>query len=218
MERKIKQILFVAGYALSYIWPKSISSNLQAIRTHLYTGYHARRFKKWGKGSLLSYRANKILGFQHITVGENTEFGKNIRLTAWEVSPTKRPEIRIGDNCKIGEGSHLTAMNSIVIGNGLLTGMNVLITDNAHGDSMAEQLSQPPLLRPLCSKGGVIIGDNVWIGNNVCILPGVTIGDGAIIGANSSVTKDIPAYSIAVGSPATIVKRLTEEKSQEKKQ
>lgn len=56
-------------------------------------------------------------------------------------------------------------------------------------------------------KGDVIIGNNVWIGERSIILPGVSIGDGAIIGANSVVTKSIPAYAIAVGSPAK-VKRM----------
>jgi len=53
-----------------------------------------------------------------------------------------------------------------------------------------------------------VIGNNVWLGNNVCIMPGVTIGDGAVVGANSVVTKDVPAYSVAAGIPAKIVKQV----------
>lgn len=56
------------------------------------------------------------------------------------------------------------------------------------------------------SKGDIIVGNDVWIAHGVKILSGVTIGDGAIIGANSVVTKDIPPYAIAVGSPAKVVK------------
>jgi len=52
----------------------------------------------------------------------------------------------------------------------------------------------------------VVIGNNVWLGNNVCILAGVTIGDGAIVAANSVVTKDVPAYSLVAGVPAVIKK------------
>jgi acetyltransferase-like isoleucine patch superfamily enzyme len=62
--------------------------------------------------------------------------------------------------------------------------------------------------RLLVSKGAVVIGNNVWIGNNACIMPGVSIGDGAIIGANSVVTHDIPAYSVAGGIPAKVIKQL----------
>ncbi len=95
------------------------------------------------------------------------------------------------------------------IGDYLLTGPNVLITDNSHGyNQTAEELSIAPNQRPLYSKREVHIGNNVWIGQNACILPGVTIGDGVIIAANSVVTHDIPAYSIAAGSPAKVIKHI----------
>lgn len=70
-------------------------------------------------------------------------------------------------------------------------------------------LVYPPLLRPLYSKGQVVIGKNVWIGDKVTILPGVSIGDGSVIAANSVVTKSIPPYSIAAGIPAKIIKQNT---------
>jgi lipopolysaccharide O-acetyltransferase len=63
----------------------------------------------------------------------------------------------------------------------------------------------------------VVIGDNVWIGESVCVLPGVSIGEGCIIGALSVVTKSIPAYSIAVGSPARVVKQFDFEQNKWKK-
>lgn len=54
----------------------------------------------------------------------------------------------------------------------------------------------------------VTIGDDCWIGGNVIILPGVTIGKGCTIGAGSVVTKNIPDYSVAIGSPAKVVKKV----------
>lgn len=57
----------------------------------------------------------------------------------------------------------------------------------------------------------VTIGDNVWIGGNVVILPGVTIGSNAVIGAGSVVSKDIPAWSLAVGNPCRVIRKLNEE-------
>jgi acetyltransferase-like isoleucine patch superfamily enzyme len=54
------------------------------------------------------------------------------------------------------------------------------------------------------SKGPIIIGNDVWIGMNAIILSGVTIGDGAVIGAGAVVSKDIPPYAVAVGSPAVV--------------
>ncbi len=57
----------------------------------------------------------------------------------------------------------------------------------------------------------ITIGDNVWIGGNVCILPGVTIGKNAVIGAGSVVTKDIPDNVVAVGNPCKVIRKITEE-------
>ena len=57
----------------------------------------------------------------------------------------------------------------------------------------------------------VTIGDNVWIGGNVSIMPGVTVGDNVVIGAGSVVTKDIPASVIAVGNPCRVVRAITDD-------
>lgn len=64
-----------------------------------------------------------------------------------------------------------------------------------------------PTLEALPFKGDTVVGNDVWIGQNVTILPGVHIGDGAIIGANSVVAKDIPAYHIAGGNPCKIIRK-----------
>ena len=134
------------------------------------------------------------------------------RLTAYSYYPhtkqTFSPEIIIGDNCSIGAQSHITAINKIVIGNNVLTGPRVLITDNAHGASIDTTLDIAPSKRELVSNGPVIIEDNVWIGEGSMIMPNVMIGKGSIIAANSVVTKNIPPYCIAAGSPAKIIKKI----------
>ena len=83
-----------------------------------------------------------------------------------------------------------------------------MINDNLHGNICRMELDIAPNLRPLTSKGPIIIEDNVWIGEMVCILSGVSIGKGAIIAAGSVVTKDIPAYTIAAGIPAKVIKKF----------
>ena len=65
----------------------------------------------------------------------------------------------------------------------------------------------PPKKEDLPYKGDTVIGNDVWIGQNVTFLPGVNVGDGCIIGANSVVASDIPPYSIVVGNPARVIKR-----------
>ena len=64
----------------------------------------------------------------------------------------------------------------------------------------------PPPLERLPLKGDTVVGSDVWSGQNATILPGVHIGDGAIIGLNSTVASDIPAYAVAVGNPARVIR------------
>jgi acetyltransferase-like isoleucine patch superfamily enzyme len=182
----------------------------KAIAIRLYTLFYRSRFKKWGKGAHIVPRALKLYGLEYISVGEKTHIDKGIQLTAWKSygNTSFYPNIEIGNYCTIRPNTHISAINSIIIGDHLLTGTNVFITYNSHGKSTRESLSLPPNQRPLYSKGPVVIGNNVWLGNNVCIMPGVTIGDNVVIGANSVVTHNIPSYSIAAGVPAKIIKQL----------
>ncbi len=152
----------------------------------------------------------KLIGLKYVSVGDGTYISPGVQLTAWDSHNGIRftPSIVIGNRCTIRHNAHITAINSITIGDNLLTGTNVLITDNSHGQSTREHMSLPFTERPMYSKGPVVIGNNVWLGNNVCVMPGVTIGDGAIVGANSVVTHDLPAYSVAAGIPAKVIKQL----------
>jgi len=68
-----------------------------------------------------------------------------------------------------------------------------------------------PTLGDLPFKGDTVVGNDVWIGQNVTVMPGVHIGDGAIVAANSAVTKDIPAYHIAGGNSIRIIKKRFED-------
>ncbi len=120
------------------------------------------------------------------------------------------PELSIGNGCNFGEYNHITAVNRIIIGDNLLTGRFVLITDNSHGKFEIEELQKHPSHRQVVSKGEVVIGNNVWLGDKVSVLPGVHIGNGCIIGANSVVTHDVPDYSIAVGNPAKVIKTISQ--------
>ena len=86
----------------------------------------------------------------------------------------------------------------------MLIASNVLIASENHG--MDPECGIPYMDQEL-SSSPVSIGDGCWIGERVTVLPGVSIGAGAIIGAASVVSKDIPAHSIALGSPAKVVKK-----------
>ncbi len=150
-------------------------------------------------------RIGKLVGAEAISIGDRCYFTEGFYLTAW-VNHNPNVKITIGDNCDFGAYNHITSTNNIIIGDHLLTGKWVTITDNSHGETGAESLLLPPSQRPIVSKGTVVIGNNVWIGEKATILPGVTIGDGAVIAANAVVTKDIPAFSVAGGIPAKVLK------------
>lgn len=144
-----------------------------------------------------------------IQLGVNDSFGDNLYLTAWSrYSDNDNPAlITIGNHCNFGAFNHITATNQITIGDNCLTGKWVTISDNNHGTTSFEDLQLPPLRRRVVSKGPVIIGKDVWIGDKATILGGVKIGDGAVIAANTVVTKDVPAYSVVGGNPAKIIKQ-----------
>ena len=204
MKAIIKAIAEAIGKSIGFILPPVLIKQVNAFGVHIYTGYHARHFKHWGNGSVLGYPMERTHRLDLVSVGDHCEIDKL----------DTQPEIKIGNGCHIGAYAHLTAICGITIGNNLLTGTNIIITDNAHGaTNTLKDLQVAPQERALLSKGKVTIGNNVWLANNVCVLPGVSIGDGTIVGANSCVTHDLPAYCIAAGCPAKIIKRIKQENS-----
>lgn len=112
---------------------------------------------------------------------------------------TFTPTLEIEDGASIGDNCHIGCISKIHIGKDTLIGSNVFIEDHNHGNYQNGINSVVKKTAHLSSKGPVIIGDNVWIGEYVCILPGVKIGDNAIIGAGSVVTHDVEPNSIYVG-------------------
>ena len=90
----------------------------------------------------------------------------------------------------------------VTIGDDCFIGPNVSIYTACHSTDPIERNSRREWAEP------VTIGNNVWIGGSVTILPGVTIGDNVTIGAGSVVAKDIPSNSIAVGNPCKVVKHI----------
>lgn len=146
----------------------------------------------------------------NVVIGDNFKCGQRLKLRTFNNwgGVFFNPVIIIGDNVSIESDCHISAINRVKIGNNVLLGSFVYISDHSHGLISGEELATAPIDRPLYSKGAVEIGDNVWIGEKVCILPNVKIGDGAIIGAGSVVTKDIPDRAVAAGNPAKVIKYL----------
>lgn len=170
---------------------------------------HDMNFKKRGKSFNVG-KDYKFVNPQYIEFGENFYAESRLKIDAIDCyrNDNFTPEILIGENVTFINDIHIGCINKIVIGDGCLFASKVYISDHSHGEITKESLQIMPNDRPLISKGAVIIGKNVWIGEGAAILPNVTIGDNCIIGTNAVVTKSIPPNSIVAGVPAKVIKNF----------
>lgn len=152
---------------------------------------------------------SSFAGMEYMEIGDDFRCGRGAWIEAIGEcnGQTFHPCLIIGDNFSMQNNCHIGCIESIVIGNNVLLGSKVYITDHFHGNITKEDLDVPPALRPLSSKP-VRIGDNVWIGDNVCVMPGVTLGNNVIVGANAVVTHSFPENSVIAGCPAKVIKML----------
>lgn len=153
-----------------------------------------------------------IRGYRRIKIGNNVFFNDGVWIEALEQygEQTFSPRIEIGNSVSFSKNVHLGCIDQILIGNGVLFGSQIYVSDHNHGCYVGEHQSHPdeaPAIRALSSSGAVIIEENVWVGDNVTILGPSTIGRGAIIAANSVVKGDVPSFSMVAGSPAKVVKK-----------
>jgi acetyltransferase-like isoleucine patch superfamily enzyme len=156
-------------------------------------------------------------GVENMQIGQHFSAGRGLWMETISSYGEQHfaPRFIIGDNVNLSEYVHIGCVNHIEIGNNVLMGSKIYITDHNHGvyrGDHPDSPNVPPTKRPLTMGESVIIEDNVWIGEFATILPGVTIGYGSIIGSHTTVTHDIPPQSIAVGNPARVVKQWDEEK------
>ena len=162
----------------------------------------SRRFNGFGRGSSLA-RPFWLRGSPSIRIGERVTIWQGARMTAVNHSPD-RTIISVGDGTSIHSNVHISAARQVTIGSGVLMAANCYITDHDHDWLDPED---PPRFNARLLVTPTSIGDHTWIGEKVAVLRGVTIGEGCVIGAHSVVTRDVPPYSVAVGSPARVVRR-----------
>lgn len=197
-----------------------ISSNLGGgIGYFLRKLLMASSFNRFGKSVILGKGITlRIPG--NITIGDNVaiddytlldggtnedcriEIGDQAVISKSCVIQSKTGPLVIGRESDIGPHVILTSISSILIE------PNVLIAGNCYIGGARYKLEDketPIMYQDIYSRGPVIIGSGTWLGASVTILDGVKIGRGSVIGAGSVVTKDIPNYSIACGTPAQVI-------------
>jgi len=182
---------------------KKLIRDRQKVYSWLNACWQLRKCTKVGRwprldGSIFIHNEGQIILGEHLLL--HSRYAHTVLTTFGDGC------LEIGDRTFINYGVDIAATKLIKIGSDCLIGTHVSILDNDYHDVKAHKLFPPA--RP------VTIGNKTWIGNRVIILPGVTIGEGVTIGAGSVVTKNIPDYSVAVGNPARVVRKLDQDNEQ----
>lgn len=147
----------------------------------------------------------RVWGKLHVINRGELVIGSRVRLMS-RYAPSvlvvfRGGRLEIGDRTFVNYGADICATKSVVIGSDCLIGTQVIILDNGFHDLERRDLMPP--------AREVRLGDRVWIGNRVTILPGVSIGDDAVVGAGAVVTTDVEPRSVVAGNPARLIRRLT---------
>jgi acetyltransferase-like isoleucine patch superfamily enzyme len=122
----------------------------------------------------------------------------------WLTAPGSA-RIQIGEGTFLNLGVMIASMELVEIGDHCMFANGCFITDASH---RFDDRDKPITWQGFTTKGPTRVGDNVWCGANVVITTGVTVGERSVIGANSVVTTDIPAFSIAAGVPARVLRTI----------
>jgi acetyltransferase-like isoleucine patch superfamily enzyme len=193
----------------SHIYSYDIHLRFRNIKNTGYSFWIRNSFKNCGETIRIQAPAY-IKGGKYMSIGDNFSSLERLRIECWDKynNNSYNPRLIIGDNVNMNYNVHIGCINEVIIGNNVLFGSNILITDHQHGHIDETDIDTAPTKRNLSTSGPVIIEDNVWIGENVAIMPGVTIGKNCIIGANSVVTKKFPENCVIGGVPARIIKYI----------
>jgi lipopolysaccharide O-acetyltransferase len=185
--RLLRDWIFTRGYGLVHGW------DLRLLRLPCYI--------RGARGMRIGARFTSGVGFRaDVLPCADVEADANAK------------RLVIGDDVQVNDYVHLAAVREVRIGNGVLIASRVFVSDHGHGyydeanEARHEPPSVPPHRRRLSADRTVVIEDDVWLGEGVCVLPGARIGRGAVIGAQSVVAGEIPAASLAVGVPARVIK------------
>jgi acetyltransferase-like isoleucine patch superfamily enzyme len=183
------------AWAQKWRWYEQNSLPWNRVRIH-WELMRRRAFARW------PLHGNVLEAFRdgRLDVGEHTLFEPGVWITA---PGTAR--VRIGSGTFLNQGVMVAAAELVEIGDHCMFANGCFISDAGH---RFDDPHQPVTWQGFTSKGPTRVGDNVWCGAHVVITSGVTIGERCVIGANSVVTKDIPPFSIAAGSPAKVLRTI----------
>jgi acetyltransferase-like isoleucine patch superfamily enzyme len=157
--------------------------------------FHPQSSQKIGFGAGARFFNSRAICF-----ADHVSFGVGARIEChYNASTGNTGTISFGAKTSFGDYFHGGSINEIRVGENVLGGSGILIVDHSHGSPKSDLANRNPVAprdRPLSSHGAIIIGNNVWIGDNVVILAGTEIEEGVIIAAGATVRGRIAAYTV----------------------
>jgi acetyltransferase-like isoleucine patch superfamily enzyme len=193
----------VMGDVIHAAWNGTI--RLGAIGPH---HRRARKFARFGDGSMIAFPPTVIFGEERIEIGAGTTIGPLASISAGmpsQMGMRGDPVITIGDRCSLGKGIGIVGHERIEIGDDIWTGHYVYVTDQNHGYEDVDL----PIGTQLWKNEPVSIGSGSWLGHGAVVLPGSTVGRHVVIAAGAVVAGiDVADFSVVAGVPARVVRRL----------
>jgi acetyltransferase-like isoleucine patch superfamily enzyme len=192
----------IAGDVVHASWDRIVRVGAMGPRHR-----RARRFHRFGDGSMIAFPSTVILGEGRIAIGQKTTIGPLASISAGmpiHADQRGEPIISIGDRCMLGKGIGIVGHERIEIGDDIWTGHYVYITDQNHGYENVEL----PVGVQMWKNEPVTIGDGCWLGHGAIVLPGSRLGRNVVVAAGAVVAGiDVPDYSVVAGVPARVVRR-----------
>lgn len=154
--------------------------------------------KLWYKYNYIKLRRKQVKVFRTLkSYGINNYICQGVQFYSPE-------QITLGNHVWIGNNVKIDGRGTVNIGDGCIIARDTELISSNHY-FQGDDLMEVPYDKRFIAKP-IVIGENVWIGIRVVVLPGVEIGEGAVIGACSVVTKNVPALAIVAGNPARVIR------------
>ena len=160
-------------------------------------------------GKCVRIASNDFRIGQHVSIGDyvrirgKVRIGSNTKIHDFVYLDARGGEIEIGHDCSLNDYCIVYGMGGVYIGNDVRIAAHTVIVSANHNYA---DPSKPIRLQGE-TKGKIVLGNDVWIGANCCLLAGISVENGCVIGAGSVVNRSLPRFSVAAGNPARIIKQ-----------